>query len=499
MKKTKLTIALLGSIVATTSVYADDLNADIVHQAITTYSNDVEVAADTDVNSPIFAVKSIAADAGNIQANGAKLAKGLVLTDDGSVKIPNAVKPKSKYMVDEATANEGIAKYTDEKIEIKSTMDRWKEKRAKVSGFGKRINKLNYDRKLEQKRAERKALNVKINILEGIANGDKAYAEEKIAQFNTIKELTVNGPKAYLNDIAKPVSGHLTAAWDAATKFDYIDYRNNIDMFWDARVALWNGEYNINSEDADTAVAFNDVTNYLTIQAIKAIQKSDTTEGAVKLYADANTLAYTVTSLGDVESQIQAKIASPLTAQSICEANLMDVRANSTVTSARNVVNGLSDPKAVEAVLTTLLDKINVGDIKVYDLSTLGNSWAIKAAVAAISVAIGQEGVVYVKDKNLMLRPASAIATPVAEAIASNSIYQEVGNADSILFGDNSCNFTAAKDSSNKVAQALVAASHQIAGELSEGGVVEPGFEEQVYVALQATMFENLDKVLPNK
>ncbi|QEN22190.1 hypothetical protein FNO44_1319 [Francisella orientalis] len=70
MKKT-ITIALLGSIAAT-SVYADDLNANIVNNSIIDYSNKVETAADTDPNSPIYTVKSIAADAANIQANGEK-------------------------------------------------------------------------------------------------------------------------------------------------------------------------------------------------------------------------------------------------------------------------------------------------------------------------------------------------------------------------------------------------------------------------------------------
>lgn len=63
-----------------------------------------------------------------------------------------------------------------------------------------------------RKKAELKAINTKINILKGIENGDKAYAEGKITQFNVIKNITVNAPKAYFNDIAKPVSSHLNAA-----------------------------------------------------------------------------------------------------------------------------------------------------------------------------------------------------------------------------------------------------------------------------------------------
>lgn len=74
------------------------------------------------------------------------------------------------------------------------------------------------------------------------------------------------------------------------------------------------------------------------------------------------------------------------------------------IATARNVLSDLSDEKAVESILTQFLDIINVGDIKVYDLDKLGSSWAVKAAVNAIAVAIGSEGVVYVKDHTLMLR-----------------------------------------------------------------------------------------------
>ncbi|QEN22191.1 hypothetical protein FNO44_1320 [Francisella orientalis] len=208
-----------------------------------------------------------------------------------------------------------------------------------------------------------KAINTKIDILKGIENGDKAYAEEKIAQFNIVKNITVNGPTAYYNDIAKPVSSELTTVWNSASALDYIGYRNNIDKFWSARVALWNGQYNINSKDAETAIEFNNITNYLTIQAIQLIQGGNS-DKAIATYANVNTLAYTVTTLGDLESGIQEKIASPRTAQSICEADLLDIRANSNIATARNILSDLSDEKAVESILTQFLDIINVGDIK---------------------------------------------------------------------------------------------------------------------------------------
>ncbi|MDE4986344.1 hypothetical protein NAI35_10295, partial [Francisella tularensis subsp. holarctica] len=84
-----------------------------------------------------------------------------------------------------------------------------------------------------------KSITTKIEILKGIENGDKAYAEEKISQFNIVKNISVYGPKAYFYDIAKPVLSHLNAACDSATILIYLDYRRNIDMFWGARVVLW--------------------------------------------------------------------------------------------------------------------------------------------------------------------------------------------------------------------------------------------------------------------
>lgn len=46
--------------------------------------------------------KCIAADASNIQANGEKLARGFVLTNNGAVKIPNSIKPK-KYVYERSS------------------------------------------------------------------------------------------------------------------------------------------------------------------------------------------------------------------------------------------------------------------------------------------------------------------------------------------------------------------------------------------------------------
>ncbi|MFV9931230.1 MAG: hypothetical protein AB8V10_06710 [Francisella endosymbiont of Hyalomma asiaticum] len=74
MKKT-LTIAILGTIAAT-SVYADDLNSKIVSESITKYSNDAEKATNTDINSPIYAVKSIS-DIGRYSSKWCKISKRL--------------------------------------------------------------------------------------------------------------------------------------------------------------------------------------------------------------------------------------------------------------------------------------------------------------------------------------------------------------------------------------------------------------------------------------
>ncbi|MBK2110671.1 hypothetical protein IB685_00520 [Francisella tularensis subsp. novicida FSC159] len=494
MKKA-LIIALLANI-ATTTVYADGLNTKIV-KSITKYSNDIENTAQDDKDSPIYTIKNIASIVSDIQANSAKLAKGLVLTDGGKVSIPNPVKPKDIYMTDNATAAKGIAKYDSKRDEIKATIESLIEKRNNVSGIAKKIRKLKYDHKIAQKKSELKAINTKLDILKDIENGDKAYTEEKITQINTIKNITVNGFKAYSNDITKPVLSHLKAAWNYANKLNYMSYRNNIEIFWNARLALWNNQYYVNNKDAAKAFEFNDITNYLTIQAIKSLQDIDTTK-AISLYANANTLAYTVTTIGDL-SGVQKKIASPRTALSICEASLISIRTNTKVTTARNIIKRLSNKKAVEPILTNLLNQTSIDDIILYDLDKLGDNWALKAATNAIRSTIGSDSILYVNGHTLMLRSTSSMVDAFTKAIAENEIYKQVSGADRVLFGKNACNFTAAKNSNNPIVKAMIAASKQIAGQLPKGQVIDTVFEEKVYLALQSTMFENLSNVLPKE
>ncbi|AEE26633.1 hypothetical protein [Francisella hispaniensis] len=501
--KQALTITLLATIMATT-VYADDLNAKII-ESITKYSNEAETAAQTDNNSAIYTIKNITSLTDDIQANGARLAKGLVLTNAGEINIPNAVKPKDIYMINKAAAAKGIAEYNTEKAQINATIEKWMKKRNNASGIGKKIKQLKYDRKIAQKKAQLETINTKIDILKDIENGDKDYAEEKITQFNNIKDITINSHKAYFNYIDKPVSSYLNLAWNYAFKLDYVNYRKNINHFWGRKLVLWNGRYYLTNKDAAKAYEFNDITNYLTIQTIKSLQNSDTSK-AISLYADTNTFAYTITTLSDL-SDIQNKIVSPKTAQSICEANLIDIKTNARVSAARNIINGLADQKTVETILTQLLDKTNDNNIKIYDLDKLGNNWTIKAVRNAINATIGSKGMVYIKDHTLMLRSTKAIAGSFANAIVENEIYKQVSDADSILFGENACNFTAANNSNNPIAKAMLAAAKQIAiaqlatskeiaKQLPKGQVVDAAFKEKVYLALQATMLENLNKIL---
>ncbi|MEY8701903.1 hypothetical protein AB4F11_02415 [Francisella philomiragia] len=42
----------------------------------------------------------------------------------------------------------------------------------------------------------------------------------------------------------------------------------------------------------------------------------------------------------------------------------------------------------------------------------------------------------------------------------------------------------------------MVAATKQISNQLAKGQAIDAAFQEQVYAALQATMFENLSKVI---
>ncbi|MDE4959652.1 hypothetical protein NAI72_12060, partial [Francisella tularensis subsp. holarctica] len=71
--------------------------------------------------------------------------------------------------------------------------------------------------------------------------------------------------------------------------------------------------------------------------------------------------------------------------------------------------------------------------------------------------------------------------------------------AERVIFGNNACYFTAAKNSNNPIVKAMISASKQIAGQLPKGQVIDTVFEEKEYLALQSTMFENLSNVLPKE
>lgn len=490
MTKT-FTVALLSSI-SVSSIYANDLSAQSIYSSISKYSQNVANAAENYPNTAVYAINNIASDASEIRSNGRKLARGLALANPA--EIPSTIKPKKIYMENKNTATQGIKKYIQQRDQIQATINSLINKKSNLSGFGKNIKKLDLDHEISQYEAKKKLIDAKIDILEGIENGERAYAEGKLNQFDIIRNMTINGPKAYYDNIAQPMSKYLAAAWSAADNNDYANYKKNMTMFWNDRVAIWNNNYKIDNNDAATALAFNNIKNYLTIQTIAAIQNQDF-NNAVSLYANANALAYTITNLNNVQSQVQAKLNSLIAPQAQCEVALDSVRNNNSVTSARNIITNLSNEKGIEDILTNLLDHLNINSSSIYNLDYLDNDWAVNAAISSIHQASGSHGIIYIQNHHLMLRSVSSIAAPVANSISEDNIYKQVANVDGILFGDNACNFTAAQNSNDPIAKYLVTTSNQIAEKIGHGHI-DPAFRKNVYVALETVIFENLDSTL---
>ncbi|MBD5784474.1 hypothetical protein IFN73_12005, partial [Francisella tularensis subsp. holarctica] len=123
------------------------------------------------------------------------------------------------------------------------------------------------------------------------------------------------------------------------------------------------------------------------------------------------------------------------TALSICEASLISIRTNTKVTTARNIINRLSNKKALKPILRHLLNQTSIDDIILYDLDKLGDNWALKAATNAIRSSIGSDSILYVKGHTLMLISTSSMVDAFIKAIAENEIYKQVSDDDRVLFG----------------------------------------------------------------
>ncbi|MDE5012735.1 hypothetical protein NAI80_10465, partial [Francisella tularensis subsp. holarctica] len=77
-----------------------------------------------------------------------------------------SIKPKNMYMNDQATAAQGLEKYRAERDEINNNIKTLESQK-----------KLGWRIKVVAEHAKLKSINTKIDILKGIENGDKAYAE----------------------------------------------------------------------------------------------------------------------------------------------------------------------------------------------------------------------------------------------------------------------------------------------------------------------------------
>ncbi|MDE4965503.1 hypothetical protein NAI76_09385, partial [Francisella tularensis subsp. holarctica] len=105
------------------------------------------------------------------------------------------------------------------------------------------------------------------------------------------------------------------------------------------------------------------------------------------------------------------------------------------VTTARNIINRLSNKKAVKPKLRHLLNQTSIDDIILYDIDKLGDNWALKAATNAIRSTIGSDSILYVKGHTFFLISTSSMFVDFIIDIAENEIYKLVSVADRVLFG----------------------------------------------------------------
>ena len=129
-----------------------------------------------------------------------------------------------------------------------------------------------------------------------------------------------NGFNGYNDQLANPSKDTLNNAWNAATKFDYVDYTKNIHDFWNVRMNEWTDGADLSND----SLAFNELTSVATIEAIAQIKGQDTA-AAIKDYANANELAFQVTTLGNSEQAvmdiINNKVGTPGALYGFCATN----------------------------------------------------------------------------------------------------------------------------------------------------------------------------------
>ena len=473
MNKTKLTIALMGSM-AVASAFAT--TGTEVNASITDYSKASMERTAPGNDSIISKAVAFSVDAKNPTFQ-KHMANSFVGDKTSKLKVQAdtylaSSKEKLERKKDKLVAKEAAAAAAKGWSKIKA----WKEvASAKVEQ--------------EKQRGRKNAAKAAVEKL-GEFNND-GFFQTQYDVVNGIRIDYKNGFNAYNAELVNPSKEILGNAWTAATKFDYVDYTKNIHDFWNVRMNVWTNE----SEVSKDAKAFNELSNVATIQAISQIKGQDTA-ASIKDYANANELAFQVTTLGNSEQVVKDLVNNPTAnLPLLCENNATAIVNNPSVKSAVELINKLDDENEVKTVITGVLSKVGIdSDYTVVNLKdTLGSM-----AANVIATVIGNDSVIHVdSDLNLKVEIAAIAAPKVADAISGNSIYKEVVASQNLVVGTETCNYEAVSTSTTRIGKAMMAATNYYADAIAKesGAPVDEATKSKVLMALEGTMYANINKI----
>ncbi|AXA32910.1 MULTISPECIES: hypothetical protein [Francisella] len=474
MKKTQLTIALLGSLVATAS-FAGTTGAE-VNTAITNYSKTSIENAKTSDDSIVYRSSTLVDNIMNDKNVQGHLVNSFIA--DKTAGLKTKAEKYKEFAIEKKERKKD--KYAEKKQAARDAKG-W----SKVKAFKEEISA---KVELEKQRGRVKAAEKSLNELDKYDND--GFYKTQLELANGIKNDTVKGSKEYNETLLKPSIAVLGDAWSAAKSFNYVGYTTNIHKFWDSRIAVWNGTADISKETG----AFNELTNYATIEAVAKVNNTDVTQ-AIKEYSNANELAYTVTTLGNSENQIFNLVNGSTNLNTYCAINATKIASNEAVQKAVETIAKLQDKEEIADVFEDVFNVIGIDNE--YVIANLKDSIGQMGATV-IATIVGDTGSFRVDDKfNFIVDITDVIAEPVADAIANNSIYKEVNESKDLIVGNQVCDYNAVSTSKTKVAQAMMTAVNYYSNTIAKesGNPVDEATKQKVLLALEGTIYQNINNI----
>jgi hypothetical protein len=174
----------------------------------------------------------------NYLADRSIIYKSTTLVNDSNVQ---------KYIVDSLIAEKTAGLATKAKAYKTSSIEKKERKKAEYNekaqatkdakGFNK-IPAFNAEvkAKIELEKQRGRVSSAKKAVKELSRFNDDGFYKEQYDLANGIRMDFKNGFNGYNDQLANPSKDTLNNAWNAATKFDYVDYTKNIHDFWNVRM-----------------------------------------------------------------------------------------------------------------------------------------------------------------------------------------------------------------------------------------------------------------------